>query len=221
MKFTRKLATVALAVLLCILPLTLASCKATLKPGEGGLYDDKTNVNYYHASTVYEATARGDEYGSLKVTDDISYKLYVIPGVEPTEMLATEDNNILYASTLTLPTLTQMNATTLNVCMDGATTAHVIHTMRDKDAIAAIAEAYASAPDIENPGYTPIRTFRVRFESPDYAGFYYTLTYVEFSQNVVIDEIDYGRYFLQSTFDGVFAPIPDTIHVALGYEAET
>ena len=44
---------------------------------------------------------------------------------------------------------------------------------------------------------------------------------MEFSQNVVIDEIDYGRYFLQSTFDGVFAPIPDTIHVALGYEAET
>ena len=221
MKFTRKLATVALAALLCVTPLTLASCKSTLKPGEGGLYDDKTDVSYYHASTVYEATARGEEYGSLQVTDSLSYKLYVIPGVDPVEMLATEENNILHASTLTLPTLTEMNATTLNVCMDGATTAHVVHTMYDKAAIATIAEAYESAPDIENPGFTPIRTFRVRFASPDYAGFYYTLTYVEFAENIVIDGTDYGRYFLQSLFDGIFAPIPDTIHVALGYNAES
>ena len=36
----RKTLTVALAALLCAL--TLASCKATLKPGENGLYDKQT-----------------------------------------------------------------------------------------------------------------------------------------------------------------------------------
>ena len=218
MRIIRKLAVVAMSVLLCALP--LSACKATLKPGEGGLYDDKTDVSYYHASTVYEATARGKEYGTLQVTDDISYKLYVIPGVEPTEMLATEENNILHASTVTLPTLSEMKPTSLHVCMDGTTTAHVVHTMNDKTAIAAIVAAYESAPDIKNPGYTPLRTFRVRFESPDHAGFYYTLTYVEFAENIVIDDVDYGRYFLQSLFDGVFAPVPTDIHVALGYDDE-
>ena len=212
----RKIAITALAVLLCAL--FLGACKTVIKPGEGGLYDEKHDVRYYHASTVYEATARGKEYGTLQVTDTLSYKLYVIPGVDPTEMLATDENNIIHASTLAMPTLSEMGATTLNVCMDGTATAHVIHTMRDRDAIAALAEAYENAPDIQNPGYTPIRTFRVRFESPDYAGFYYTLTYVEFSENIVIDGTDYGRYFLQSLFDGVFAPVPDVIHVALGYD---
>lgn len=214
-----KIAVVALAILLCALP--LCACKSTLKPSEGGLYDKKTDVSYYHASTVYEATARGKEYGTLQVTDDISYKLYIIPGVEPTKMLATEENNILHASTLSMPTLSEMSPTTLHVCMDGATTAHVIHTLRDKAAIATLVEAYENAPELKNPGYTPVRTFRVRFESPDYTGFYYTLTYVEFADDIEIDGVSYGRYFLQSLFDGVFAPVPDTIHVALGYETET
>ncbi len=213
----RKLTLAALALLLCTLPLSACGKSPTLKQSDKGLYDDQNDITYYHASTVYEATAREKkEYGTLEVTKDLSYKLYAIPDVDPKEMLATEENNILYASTMTLPTVSEMGATKLYICMDASTNAHVIHTIHDPEVIAALANAYENAPDIENPGYTPTRTFRVRFESPDYPGFYYTVSYLEFSADIEINDVSYGRYFFQSQFDGVFAPVDDTIHNALG-----
>ncbi len=214
MTFLRKLCLTGLALFLCAL--SVSACKVTLESGEGGLYDKKNDVYYYHASTAYEAVGLGEEHGTLKVTDNISYKLHLIPGIDPREMVATEDGNILYASTLTLPTVTEMNAAELHICMDGATTVHIIHTVTDKSVIGALAAAYENAPDIKNPGYTPVCNYRVRFESPDYAGFYFTLTYVEFAEDIIIDDVSYGRCFFQNLFDGVFAPVDDTIHNALG-----
>ena len=71
--FIRKTLTVALAALL--FALSLASCKATLKPGENGLYDKQSKVTYSHASTVYEATKLVKEYGKLALTKDVAAKL--------------------------------------------------------------------------------------------------------------------------------------------------
>ncbi len=217
MKFTRTL-TAALALLL--LSLSLVACKTTLEPGENGLYDDKKDIRYINASTVYEAKELADEYGVLKLTENESYKLYRIPGVEPEQMLATEDGNIVYASDLTLPSLSKMNAEILHICMDTASTTYIVGEVADKKQIDAIIESYESAPAIQNPGYNPIRNFRVRFESSDHAGFYYTLTYVEYAEDIEIDGQSYGRYFLLSLFEGTFAPVDDTIHKVLG-EYET
>ena len=99
----KKTLLILLAVTLCAL--SLASCKATLKPGDNGLYDNQTKITYSHASTVYEATRLGKEYGKLALTQKESYALYTIPGADPTEMLATEDFNIVHAAGITMPTL--------------------------------------------------------------------------------------------------------------------
>ncbi len=223
MKFIRKMLALSAAIALVALSAVACGKKVTLTPGENGLYDEKNEVRYYNASTVYEATARDKEYGTLQLGEGLSFKLYTIPGVDPTRMLATEDNDIVYASTYTLPTLKDMAPTTLNICMDGATTAYVIASVTDKSAIDAVIDDYLNAPEgVRNPGFTPIRNFRVRFESPDHPGFFYTLTYVELAEDLVIDDISYGRYFLQSLFEGTFAPVDDTIHKALGIsDAET
>ncbi len=217
MKFTRIL-TAALALLLLTLPLT--ACKTTLTPGENGLYDDKKDIRYINASTVYEAKEFAEEYGVLQLTENESYKLYRIPGVEPEKMLATEDGNIVYASDLTLPTLSEMNAELLHICMDAGSTTYVVGEVSDKKQIDAIIDAYENAPEIRNPGYRPVRNFHVRFESPDHAGFYYALTYVEYAEDVVIEDKNYGRCFLLSLFEGTFAPVDDSIHKVLG-EMET
>ena len=63
------------AALLCAL--SLASCKATLKPGENGLYDSQNKITYSHASTVYEATALVKEYGKLNVKSPCCRRAYL------------------------------------------------------------------------------------------------------------------------------------------------
>ncbi len=222
MKLTRILCarTACAALTALTLSLSCTACSTTLKSDENGLYDKKNDIRYLMASTVYEAKARGKKYGEMKLTDDLSVDLYVIPDVEPTVMLATEDNDIVYASDNPPPTLQEMNPNELHVCVDGTTTAHVIHTISDAGAIARMVDAYTDAPAIGNPGYTAVRNFRIRFESPDYPGFYYTLTYVEYASDVVIDGVSYGRYFLMSLFDGIFAPIDGTIHESMGLDED-
>ena len=213
--FIRKTLTVALTALL--LALSLASCKATLKPGENGLYDKQSKVTYSHASTVYEATKLVKEYGKLALTKEESYALYTVPGSDPTEILATEDFNIVYASDYVMPTLLEMAPTVLHICSDSTATVHEIHRMEDSVAIASIVTKFTSGKNLPYPAGNPLRSYKVRFESVQYPGFYYTLTYVEYAEDVEIDGESYGRYFLRSAFEDIFVTVGDEIHKALGY----
>ena len=214
MKLTtlRKALIAGLACLTCVL--SLASCRVNLTSGENGLYDDKNKITYCHASPAYEAVALVKEYGKLTVTDQESYVLHTIPGMDPTEMLATEDYNIVYADHLTMPTLMEMGPTLLHICND----TYEIKRMEDTVAIAALVAKYTVGEAIDYPGLTPIRSYKARFESSLYPGFFYTLTYVEYAEDLVVEDENYGKYFLYNSFDKRFVPIDDTIHTALGLE---
>ena len=214
--FIRKTILVSLAALLCML--SLASCKATLKPGENGLYDKQTQITYSHASTVYEATKLVKEYGKLALTDKESYALYTIPGMDPTEMLATEDYNIVYAEGVTMPTLLEMAPTILRICVDSSETVREIHKLDDSVAIASLVSDFTTGKSLSYPAGSPLRSYKARFESVDYPGFYYTLTYVEYSEDLVVEEVNYGRFFLYNAFDQRFVPIGGDIHDALGLQ---
>ena len=205
----KKTLLILLAVTLCAL--SLASCKATLKPGDNGLYDNQTKITYSHASTVYEATRLGKEYGKLALTQKESYALYTIPGADPTEMLATEDFNIIYSSDMTLPTLKEMAPTVLRICSD----AIELKRIEDKALVEKVAKAYADGTSLEYPGTTPQKSYKARFESVDHPGFYYTLTYLEYSSDLVVDGQNYGRFFLYNSFDKVFVAIGSDIHDAM------
>ena len=211
MKLTFKKALIAgLASLLC--SVSLISCGGVnLRPGAEGLYDKDNQVSYSHASPVYEATSLLNEYGKLTVTDKESYALYTIPGTEPTKMLATEDFNIIYSSDMTLPTLTEMAPTVLRICSDSIE----LKRIEDKALVAKVAKAYADGNSLEYPGTTPQKSYKARFESVDYPGFYYTLTYLEYSSDLVVDGQNYGRYFLYNSFDKVFVAIGSDIHDAM------
>ena len=211
----RKPLLILLAVTLCAL--SLASCKTTLKPGDNGLYDNQNKITYCHASTVYEATALVKEYGKLALTSKESYDLYTIKGADPTEMLATEDYNIVYAAGLTMPTLLEMAPTILHICTDSSTTVHEVHRMEDSVSIASIVTNFTAGENLSYPAGSPLRSYKVRFESTQYPGFYYTLTYVEYASDVEIDGVNHGRFFLRSAFEGIFIPVGDEIHKALGY----
>lgn len=203
---------VGLSCLLCLL--SLASCRVNLTSGENGLYDEKNKITYCHASPVYEAISLVKEYGKLTVTEQESYILHTIPGMDPTEMLATEDFNIVYADHITMPTLMEMAPTILRICND----TYEIKRLEDAVAIASLVAAYTSGTSIDYPGLTPIRSYKARFESVLYPGFFYSLTYVEYSEDLVVEGENYGKYFLYNAFDKRFIPIDDTIHTALGLE---
>ncbi len=206
----------ALALLLCAFSLT--ACTTTLEVGDKGIYDEKNDVRYINAPAVYEAAARGEKYGVLKLNQNVSYELFLIPDVEPTEMLATEDDNIVYASTLTLPTLTEMAPTKVYVCIDGSETSHVMMTVNEQASVDALVKAAEGESLYENyPGTIPQKTYRVRFASEDYPAFYYTLTYIEYASDIEIDGVSYGRFFFMSTTEQLFVPAGDTIYQISGY----
>ncbi len=213
--FFRKTLTAALAVLLCAT--ALASCKATLKPGDNGLYDSQHKITYNHASTVYEATALVKEYGKLALTAQESYALYTIPGMDPTEMLATEDHNIVYAEGVTMPTLLEMAPTVLHICVDSSETIREVHKLDDSVAIASLVHDFTTGKNLSYPAASPLRSYKARFESTQYPGFYYSLTYVEYDEDVEIDGVSYGRYFLRSAFENIFIPVGDEIHKSMGF----
>ena len=197
-----------------LLLLSLASCKVNLQSGANGLYDKQHDISYCHASPVYEAISLLKEYGKLTVTDTESYTLYTIPGMDPTEMLATEDFNIVYADTLDMPTLMEMAPTVLRVCNDSME----IKRMENAVTVAALVTSYTEGESIAYPGITPLRSYKARFESVNYPGFYYTLTYVEYMNDLVVEDQNYGKYFLYNAYDQRFVPVSDAIHKALGLE---
>ena len=203
-----------LALALLLFSLSLASCKVTLQSGEDGLYDKQNKITYSHASTVYEATALVKEYGKLNVTSQESYTLYTLPDTDPLTYLATEDLNILYASDVTMPTLVQMAPSILHICNENLE----IRRMEEIKTIVDIVNAFTEGDSIPYPGTTPLRSYKARFESPQYPGFFYTLTYIEYASDLEIDGVSYGKYFLYNAFDQVFVPVGDEIHKALGLE---
>ena len=203
-----------LTLALLLLSLSLASCKVTLQSGEDGLYDKQNKITYSHASTVYEATALVKEYGKLNVTSQESYTLYTLPDTDPLTYLATEDLNILYASDVTMPTLVQMAPAILHICNENLE----IRRMEEIKTIVDIVNAFTEGDSIPYPGTTPLRSYKARFESPQYPGFFYTLTYIEYASDLEIDGVSYGKYFLYNAFDQVFVPVGDEIHKALGLE---
>lgn len=211
----RKSLTALMAALLCAL--TLASCKTTLKPGEHGLYDDRHKISYSHASTVYEATALVKEYGKLALSAEEAYLLYTVPGEDPTEILATEDYNIVYAEGVTMPTLSEMAPSILRICVDSTEHVREIGNVSDVVLVASIVHDFTTGENLPYPAASPLRSYKARFESTQYPGFFYTLTYVEYAEDVEIDGKNYGRYFLRSAFEGIFIPVGDEIHTTMGF----
>lgn len=215
----RKYLCLILCAITCVA--ALSSCgKVTLYEGQGvenGCVNKKDGTVYLHASPVYEAVELLDERGKLKVTDSESYKLYTIPDMDEIRWLATEDKHILYTEDTKLPSLLEMAPYQVDICVD-ATTIHTVAKITDVIEIASLVADFSANEPVTYPGTTPLRNYRVRFESDLYPGFYYTLTYVEYGSDLIIEDENYGKYFLYSAFDQLFVPVGDEIHRAMGWD---
>jgi hypothetical protein len=205
---------VSLFLCLCLFLLSLSSCGVKLEETGQGAKDNGNGITYTHASVVYEPVEMGSKYGKLKVTDSMSLELYRIEGLDPEQWLATEDGNVLYADSVSLPTLTDMQPSALQICVDG-TTVHVLRRISDAETVNAMVTAWEEGVSVPYTASTPLKTYKIRFESTLYPSLYYSVTYVEYSSDQVVDEVNYGKYFLYSSFDGIFVPAGDALHLII------
>lgn len=206
---SRKL--IALCLTLLVLPFLLISCGKTLTESASGIKDSTTKINYNHASVTYEPVELGKKYGTLKVGEKVSLALYRIEGLDPTEWLATEDMNVLYADSVTLPSLADMEPTGLQICAKDVSV-HVLRRIGDAEVVRAVTSAWTDNDSLTYPSRMPQKVYKLRFESELYPSLYYCVTYIEYSSDLELDGVNYGKYFLYSAFDDIFVPMGDAIH---------
>lgn len=199
----------------------LASCGVTIHEGigEGDAMDKSNDTVWYHASTCYEAVALEKKQGKL-VVGNHDLELYKLPDMDPDKWLATEDENVLYAEGVKLPTLSEMAPEKMIIYLDSATEQQ-LKTLEDADVLASMIEAYTTNESTIYPAKTPFATYRIRFASEAYPGLYYVLTYVEYGSDYVVNDVNYGKYFFYDRFDQKFVPVGDEIHKALGLGEST
>ncbi|MBE6693663.1 MAG: hypothetical protein E7589_02725 [Ruminococcaceae bacterium] len=215
----KKIISLALCVV-TVVCLMLSSCsggaKLTDKNGSACV-DAKNGITYKYASVCYEPVALGDEYGELKVGEKLTYKLYTVPDMKESEWLATDDKNILYAEGVSLPTLSEMKPRMLRICTTESSGLEICR-IGDGDTVSAIARAFEEGERVAYPLVAAEKKYKVKFDGEVLSGICYSLTYLEYAENIEVDGVSRGRYFLYDAFDRVFVPVGDEIHAALAGE---
>ncbi|MBQ9162166.1 MAG: hypothetical protein IJX74_02715 [Clostridia bacterium] len=212
----KKIISFALCVV-TVMCLMLSSCSggARLTDQNGSAcVDAGSGIKYKYASVCYEPVALGDEYGELKVGEKLTYKLYTVPNMKESEWLATEDKNILYAEGVSLPALSEMKPNMLRICTTESSGLEICR-IGNGDTVAAIAKAYEEGERVTYPLIAAEKKYKVKFDSSVLSGICYSLTYLEYSEDIEVDGVSYGRYFLYDAFDRIFVPVGDEIHAAL------
>lgn len=211
-------AALALSVLLLALTVTAASgCGTKLQETpEGVKINGEEEKVFLHASVVYEPVELGQKYGSLQVSESMKLKVWSIEGLSPAEWLATEDGDVLYAEDVHLPTLTEMSPASVQVCAYQASV-HVLRRVGDPDVLSSLVTAWETAENAPYLNRTPLRSFKLRFESEAYPSLYYSVLYLEYAEDLVSDGVNYGRYFLYSAFESRFVPVDGALHALFDF----
>ena len=206
----------ALLLAFVVLTVTLSGCGMTLQEASASRVEDKSSgKTWIHASTCYKPVELGKKVGKLKVTSKESYDLHEIEDMDAELWLATEEGHVLYTQETSLPSLSDMQPVGVRVCSSQGSGQMVYH-MTDAEQIASIVSAFEENEKIKYPAIYTSRSYRIDFESESYPGLYYTLTYVEYAEDYVVEDTNYGKYFLYNPFDQIFVPIGDEIYQALG-----
>lgn len=173
MKILRK--TILTALLAAALALTACSGLVRIT-GDGEKYYDRANgVTYLSAGVSYEPAAVGPEYALYGKTT-----LYEIAGLDP-RLWLTEAyegiGSIYYSEEIALPSLAEFGASKAYVCVEDATTLHLVTVDRASDVAAVVNALSAANGEAQLPaGGT---SYHIKFTSDEWPGIYYDILYVE------------------------------------------
>ena len=179
-KFSRILAAVFSVLFLLV---SCSSSPIRLTYEDGRLVHSGKKLSYQAAPLNYEPVAIGEEYA---VYGKANFPLYEIVGLDPKEWL-TEANTgstttVFYGSSVTLPTLREMDPDEVFVCVNGAIT-YALSTVRDKEAIDAMIGLFENGEQADWPLTDSVRIYELKFHSAEnWPYIYYNLTFGEFPE---------------------------------------
>ncbi len=191
-------AATTLAVAMLGSTLLLTGCADQVKltsTAEGFVSNDK--VTYQAAPTCYVPAGLGMVCGSLDGAADFGVELYTIPGADPSEWLATEAGDVFYADNLTLPTLTEMAPTMVEVYTNTEIMAKSTEII-DPSVVAGLVAACAEDKALDervilSPGQA---NHCVRFCSEQYPSIQYELYHVQYKGDYYLYDRAHKKYYL-------------------------
>ncbi len=209
---TKKFFSAAGAVaLLCAVSILISGCaKGNKFLDEGDTFKDKkTKVVYNYAPACYEPISPSEKiYGQTKDSD-----FYSLEGIDPLKWLCEEGGTVFYASDLTLPSISEMSISYIDICTSDTTTITRAKISNAND-ISEIISAYADTDGIYYLGHTPETTYKIRFADAS-IGVYYSLSFIRYSEDYISavngEEKNYGKDFLYNRFEGKFVPAPEAL----------
>ena len=196
-----------LSVLLCAA--LLSSCSGGMRmdfDADGNYFIAETGASYKRAPSCYEPEVSDRLYAELEI-NGIKTDYYEVEGADPSRLLADEFSTLFYSTGYELPSLENMGVSLVSLYNESASLSS-ISDIRDADKISEIIEIYNEGEAA--PYYSGLKSslaLVVRFFSPEHPGFCYTLTYVEYKEDIIDtaesgESINYGRKFLYNRSAG-------------------
>ena len=160
-----------------------------LKFENGALRDEKNEVTFLSAPFNYKAVAidPNRQVAIIKTSKGADVPLYAVKGMDRTQWIAREDYTLYYRSDVQLPTLSEMQVTSIAVSRV-STNALETGRLESKAEIDDLVETYEQGTTIPRDKVTasPAARFELLFFSDTYEGIAYSLEYWKFDSEVVI-----------------------------------
>lgn len=183
--------------LILLLSVALSACSGVpMMEYKDGLYTNgDTGVAYRVASANYEAKSiLSEDVLAMLGRDDVEGNLiYAIPNMDASQYMASADYELYYAGNITLPTLRKMNPYRVLFTQTKVITASLVQ-IEEAQVLADIVAAYDGKAFpfeeiIVEGDDRPTLDYRMKFESREYTGFYYTLDYYSYESDVTVWEL--------------------------------
>ncbi len=143
----------------------------------------RARLSYNYAPLSYEPAVVGDPYAYCTDPDIF---LCDIPGLDPkkwlTEEYAGTSTTVLYSEDITLPTLGEIEADTVYLCMAGERVFSLAE-IRDDTGIQRLTDAFLNGEPTRLPHSEATTVYSLKFSSvKDLPGLYYTILYGEYAE---------------------------------------
>ncbi len=184
LKFLKSSLLIILAILFFV---SCSSSLVSLKYENKHMINKRLGLSYVAAPLNYQPVSVGEAYAYYEKAD---LTLYEIKGLDPKKWLTEEytgaSTTIFYSEDITLPTLSELGANKIFVCLEG----EVIYSLATIDNVGIIdtlIKLFESGEAAEWPLIDSIQRYELKFYSEDdYPHIYYNLSYGEFPEGKFI-----------------------------------
>ena len=178
----KRLFSVLLLVATLLSAFNFAACGNKMTIKDGYYYCSKNEVTYQMTPFVYVPVAIGKEYATFK-NGDLEYTFHEIKGASPEKWLSTEDGSLFCAVGEKMPSLVEMDSNGILICYE-QTNVVALGTIREANEIDSIINSFENGDTVKFHDGEVDQFYKLRFMSGKYPWLYYSLSYVEYTEDV-------------------------------------